>query len=92
MLRGDPVAPELRWRDEEGVHRSQGRPRPSPREQLGQELGLAPDPFDDRVRCCGLWELAMCARPPLQSHFAMLAAQITRGEFSAGVARTSICA
>jgi stage III sporulation protein SpoIIIAA len=37
MLRGDPVAPELRWRDEEGVHRSQGRPRPSPREQLGPE-------------------------------------------------------
>jgi len=37
MLRGDAVAPELRWRDEEGVHRSQGRPRPSPREQLGQE-------------------------------------------------------
>ena len=35
MLRGDPVAPELRWRDEEGVHRSQSRPRPSPREQLG---------------------------------------------------------
>ena len=29
--------PELRWRDEEGVHRSQGRPRPSPREQLGAE-------------------------------------------------------
>jgi stage III sporulation protein SpoIIIAA len=37
LLRGDAVAPELRWRDEEGVHRSQGRPRPSPREQLGQE-------------------------------------------------------
>ena len=37
LLRGDPVAPELRWRDEEGVHRSQGRPRPSPREQLGAE-------------------------------------------------------
>ena len=35
MLRGDQVSPELRWRDEEGVHRSQGRPRPSPREQLG---------------------------------------------------------
>jgi stage III sporulation protein SpoIIIAA len=34
MLRGDPVAPELRWRDEAGVHRSQSRPRPSPREQL----------------------------------------------------------
>jgi hypothetical protein len=28
MLRGDQVSPELRWRDEEGVHRSQGRPRP----------------------------------------------------------------
>ena len=37
MLRGDQVAPELRWRDDEGVHRSQGRPRPSPREQLGTE-------------------------------------------------------
>jgi hypothetical protein len=37
MLRGDPIAPELRWRDEEGVHRSQSRPRPSPREQLGTE-------------------------------------------------------
>src|SRR5512146_2506152 len=37
MLRGDPVAPELRWRDEEGVHRSQGRPRPSPREQLAAD-------------------------------------------------------
>jgi len=34
LLRGDPPAPELRWRDEEGVHRSQARPRPSPREQL----------------------------------------------------------
>jgi stage III sporulation protein SpoIIIAA len=37
LLRGDPVAPELRWRDEEGVHRSQSRPRPSPRDQLGTE-------------------------------------------------------
>ncbi|HEY4226746.1 MAG TPA: R3H domain-containing nucleic acid-binding protein [Candidatus Limnocylindrales bacterium] len=37
VLRGDQVSPELRWRDEEGVHRSQGRPRPSPREQLGAE-------------------------------------------------------
>jgi stage III sporulation protein SpoIIIAA len=37
LLRGDPVAPEMRWRDEEGVHRSQSRPRPSPREQLGGE-------------------------------------------------------
>src|SRR5215203_6906373 len=37
MLRGDQISAELRWRDEEGVHRSQGRPRPSPREQLGAE-------------------------------------------------------
>jgi stage III sporulation protein SpoIIIAA len=37
MLRGEQVAAELRWRDEEGVHRSQARPRPSPREQLGTE-------------------------------------------------------
>jgi stage III sporulation protein SpoIIIAA len=37
MLRGDPVAPELRWRDEEGVHRTQSRPRPSAREPLAAE-------------------------------------------------------
>src|SRR5438045_7821725 len=37
LLRGDAVSPELRWRDEEGVHRSQSRPRPSPREQLGTD-------------------------------------------------------
>jgi stage III sporulation protein SpoIIIAA len=37
LLRGEAIAPELRWRDEEGVHRSQSRPRPSPREQLGTE-------------------------------------------------------
>ncbi|MCI0344075.1 MAG: AAA family ATPase, partial [Chloroflexi bacterium] len=37
LLRGDPIAGEQRWRDEEGVHRSQARPRPSPREQLGSE-------------------------------------------------------
>ncbi|HEU4571702.1 MAG TPA: AAA family ATPase, partial [Candidatus Limnocylindrales bacterium] len=37
LLRGDAVAPETRWRDEEGVHRSQSRPRPSPREALGTE-------------------------------------------------------
>ena len=43
LLRGDPVAPELRWRDEEGVHRSQSRPRPSPREQL------APDRFSGLI-------------------------------------------
>ena len=37
LLRGDQIAGEQRWRDEEGVHRSQARPRPSPREQLGNE-------------------------------------------------------
>ena len=41
MLRGDPVAPELRWRDEGGVHRSQSRPRPSPREQLAADNRFA---------------------------------------------------
>ncbi len=30
LLRGDPVAPELRWRDEGGIHRTQSRPRPAP--------------------------------------------------------------
>jgi stage III sporulation protein SpoIIIAA len=43
LLRGDAMAPELRWRDEEGVHRSQSRPRPSPREQL------APDRFSGLI-------------------------------------------
>ena len=33
LLRGDPVAPELRWRDEGGVHRTQARPRPTPNQQ-----------------------------------------------------------
>jgi stage III sporulation protein SpoIIIAA len=47
LLRGDPVAPELRWRDEEGVHRSQSRPRPSPREQL------APDRFSGLIGAGG---------------------------------------
>src|SRR3954469_23535799 len=37
LLRGDAIAPELRWRDDGGVHRSQARPRPSPREQLGAD-------------------------------------------------------
>ena len=32
MLLGEPVNPELRWRDEEGVHRSQSRPKPSARD------------------------------------------------------------
>jgi stage III sporulation protein SpoIIIAA len=40
LLRGDPSAPEMRWRDEEGVHRSQARPRPGPQSQLpGERFG-----------------------------------------------------
>jgi stage III sporulation protein SpoIIIAA len=49
MLRGDSVAPEQRWRDEGGVHRSQARPRPSPREQLG------PDRFSGLVGSGTSW-------------------------------------
>ena len=37
MLRGDPISAELRWRDEGGVHRSQSRPKPSPREALASD-------------------------------------------------------
>jgi len=37
MLRGDAVPPELRWRDEGGVHRSQARPRPSPNSVSGSD-------------------------------------------------------
>ena len=40
MLRGDPIAPELRWRDEGGVQRSQARPRPGPQSQMpGERFG-----------------------------------------------------
>jgi stage III sporulation protein SpoIIIAA len=35
MLLGEVTAPELRWRDEEGVHRSQARPKPSARDATG---------------------------------------------------------
>jgi stage III sporulation protein SpoIIIAA len=49
MLRGDAQSPELRWRDEEGVHRSQSRPRPSPREQL------APDRFSGLIGSGSSW-------------------------------------
>ena len=35
LLRGDAVAPELRWRDEGGVHRTQSRPKPSPNAAIG---------------------------------------------------------
>jgi hypothetical protein len=41
MLRGDPIAPELRYRDDAGqVQRSQARPRPGPQTQLpGERFG-----------------------------------------------------
>jgi stage III sporulation protein SpoIIIAA len=49
ILRGDVQSPELRWRDDEGVHRSQARPRPSPREQL------APDRFSGLIGAGTSW-------------------------------------
>jgi stage III sporulation protein SpoIIIAA len=49
LLRGDAVAGEQRWRDDAGVHRSQSRPRPSPREQLG------PDRFSGLVGAGTSW-------------------------------------
>src|SRR5665811_2338829 len=49
MLRGDPVAAELRWRDEGGVHRSQSRPKPSPREALSGGDRFGSDRFAGRV-------------------------------------------
>ena len=40
MLRSDALAPEMRWRDEGGVHRSQARPRPGPRSRIpGERFG-----------------------------------------------------
>ncbi len=40
MLRGDALAPEMRWRDEGGVHRSQARTRPGPRSRIpGERFG-----------------------------------------------------
>jgi hypothetical protein len=40
LLRGDALAPEMRWRDEGGVHRTRARPRPGPQQQLpGERFG-----------------------------------------------------
>ena len=40
LLRGDALAPEMRWRDEGGVHRSQSRTRPGPRSRMpGERFG-----------------------------------------------------
>ncbi len=38
LLRGEAVSGEQRWRDEEGVHRSQSRPKPSPRDGLNDRF------------------------------------------------------
>ena len=45
LLRGDPISSELRWRDEGGVHRSQSRPKPSPREALSGADRFGSDRF-----------------------------------------------
>ena len=40
LLRGDALAPEMRWRDEAGTHRSQARPRPGPHTRMpGERFG-----------------------------------------------------
>jgi stage III sporulation protein SpoIIIAA len=40
LLRGDAIAPELRQRDEGGIHRTQARPRPGPTNQIpGERFG-----------------------------------------------------
>jgi stage III sporulation protein SpoIIIAA len=51
LLRGDQIAPELRWRDDEGVHRSQSRPKPSPRDPNG------PDRFAGLVGSGSPWRM-----------------------------------
>jgi stage III sporulation protein SpoIIIAA len=38
LLRGDPIAPELRWRDEAGVHRQQTTPRTAGRDLTGDRF------------------------------------------------------
>jgi len=55
MLRGDPVASELRWRDEGGVHRSQSRPKPSPREALNGGDRFGSDRFAGLVGANAGW-------------------------------------
>ena len=55
MLRGDPIAAELRWRDEGGVHRSQARPKPSPREALSGGDRFGSDRFAGLVGAGAGW-------------------------------------
>jgi stage III sporulation protein SpoIIIAA len=55
MLRGDPIASELRWRDEGGVHRSQSRPKPSPRDALSGGDRFGSDRFAGLVGANAGW-------------------------------------
>jgi stage III sporulation protein SpoIIIAA len=55
MLRGDPVTSELRWRDDGGVHRSQSRPKPSPREALSGGDRFGSDRFAGLVGANAGW-------------------------------------
>jgi stage III sporulation protein SpoIIIAA len=56
LLRGEPLAPELRWRDEGGVHRSQSRPKPGPQSQLpGERFGALVGPGQSGWRVEPSW-------------------------------------
>jgi hypothetical protein len=45
LLRGDPIVPELRYRDETGVHRAQTRPRTAARELTGDRFASTDGPI-----------------------------------------------
>ncbi|MEO5918663.1 MAG: R3H domain-containing nucleic acid-binding protein [Candidatus Limnocylindrales bacterium] len=51
LLRGEQIAGEQRWRDEEGVHRSQARPKPSARD------AAAPDRFSGLAGTGSSWRM-----------------------------------
>ena len=55
LLRGDSISSELRWRDEGGVHRSQSRPKPSPREALSGGDRFGSDRFAGLVGAGAGW-------------------------------------
>ncbi len=49
LLRGEALAPELRWRDEAGVHRTQARPKPGPLTSVGPATQLPGERFGGLV-------------------------------------------
>ncbi|MBF8291143.1 MAG: single-stranded nucleic acid binding domain protein, partial [Chloroflexi bacterium] len=57
LLLGDAVSPELRWRDDEGVHRSQSRPKPSPREPREPRDPRVTDRFAGLVGSGSSWRM-----------------------------------